>query len=254
VEKVQQNRGFAIVVSLVREEPIVRMCLRARRYIGLLVYWPHARKEGRSSRARARKTNKPIGCGGLAICGAVLYCFRPMVAAKRKFWSAAETEYKSESTARRSVQSIGIEVYFPMYRARAVGGVRKVLPLLDRYLLVRLDPRCGWSGIESCKGIRGLMRGADGGDSMSGPAQIPDENVEFIRDLEDELGYVKLESEDPPAFAFRDQVLALKGAFRDQRGEYRGIDQQNSRRAVIAFQVLGRDVVSSISRHDLARI
>lgn len=171
----------------------------------------------------------------------------------RKFWTAAETRYGSEAEARRSVISLGHEVYFPQFREKARNGVRRVLPLLDRYLLVRLDRRDNWLPIDSAKGIVGIMRGAHGGNDFSKPAVIPDDRIEYIRSLEDELGYVRLELEEPPAFAFREQVIALKGAFRDQRGEYRGIDQQNSRRAQVAFTVLGRDVLSSVARYDLVR-
>lgn len=172
----------------------------------------------------------------------------------RRFWAAAETGYNSEGIARRSVEGLGHEVYFPQYREKARSGVRRVLPLLDRYLLVRLDRRLDdWLRINSCRGVVGVMRGAHGGDVMSAPAEIPDEKVQWIRSLEGSDGYVVLEDEEPPAFAFQDQVIALKGAFRDQRGEYRGIDAYNPRRAKIAFEILGREVLSSVPRYDLAR-
>jgi transcription antitermination factor NusG len=172
---------------------------------------------------------------------------------RRRFWSAAGTEYQSERIARLSVEALGIPVYSPLYRMRAVAGVRRVRPLFDRYILVRLDPRKDWNDIHRARGVTSLMRGAHGGDDFARPAVIPDEKIEWLRSLEDELGYIRLEDEEPPAFAFREQVMALKGPFRDQTGEYRGIDKDNQRRAVVAFQVFGRDVLSSVTRYDLVR-
>ena len=176
-----------------------------------------------------------------------------MASLRRRFWTAAHTEHQSEGLARRSVQSLGIEVYFPQYRERARGGVRRVLPLFERYLLIRLDRRNGWRGLESCRGLRGLLRGADGGDCEAPPSAIPDETIGWIRSLEGADGYVTLEGEEPPAFALHDAVTALRGMFRDTVGEYRGIDRDNQRRASIAFRVLGREIISSVPRYDLAR-
>jgi hypothetical protein len=46
----------------------------------------------------------------------------------------------------------------------------------------------------------------------------------------------------------------LSGAFVDQVGVYGGIDQDNPRRAKIAFEILSRVVHSSVPRFDLARV
>jgi transcription antitermination factor NusG len=172
---------------------------------------------------------------------------------RRTYWAALETDYQSEGTASRSLQGIAPETYNPLYRERRRNGVRRVLPLLQGYLLVRIDRRGTDLGdVLRAKGVRSFLRGA--GDRESAPpCVIQDSKIEWIRGLEGSDGYVVLEGEEPPAFAFGDHVLAASGAMRDQRGEYRGLDQGNSRRAVVAFEILGRVVTSSIPRYDLAR-
>ncbi len=167
------------------------------------------------------------------------------------YWTAAETGYQLEGTARLSVQGLGHEVHFPQFRAAARGGVRRVLPLFERYILVRVDSHQNPGHIGRAKGVKRLLRGA--GDENAGPARIPQEKIDWLRSLEGSDGYVVLEDQEPPAFAFREQVIALRGTFRDQRGEYRGIDMTNPRRARIAFTIFGREVMSSQPRYDLAR-
>lgn len=198
-------------------------------------------------RARTRKILLSCGAGATCQRGRAVAQAPPMGTSRRKFWSAVETEYRSESIAARSVHALGFEFYNPRYRSAPVKGVRSVLPLLDRYLLVRLDHRSDWSDIHRAKGVKKLMRGPD-----SVPSRIEDHKIEWLRGLEDELGYVRLDSEEPPAFAFQDAVVALRGAFRDQNGEYRGIDNTNHKRALVAFEILGREIVTSQSRYDLA--
>ncbi len=175
-----------------------------------------------------------------------------MAVCNGKFWSAAETEYGSEGIARRSIQALGLEVYLPMFRARASNGVRRIRPLFDGYVLVRLEPSKGWGDLGRCKGVRKLMRRA-GNPEDALPAMVRDENIEYVRSLEDEHGYVRLEDQEPPAFSLREYVKPTRGAFADQTGQYLRIDATNARRAIVAFRVLGREVASSIVRYDLVR-
>lgn len=176
-----------------------------------------------------------------------------MVRRKRKFWAAARTGHRSERLAAMSAEALGHEVYLPEYRQRATRrGVRTTTPLFERIVFVRLSRSGGWADLATARGFDGLLRGADGGDVLAPPAVIPDHEIEAIRGLEDDKGYVVIRAEEPPAFSLGDLVTATAGAFQDQVGEYRGIDSNYGRRAVIAFQMMGCEVLSSILRYDLA--
>jgi transcription antitermination factor NusG len=169
-----------------------------------------------------------------------------MVNRARKFWAAVETEHRSEGTARRSAEAVGVQVCFLQYRAWPRAGVRQILPLFQGYIIVRLETGKA-SGLSSCRGVKSVVRV---GDCVG---RIPDDEIEYFQSLIGDDGYVQLDRENPPAFALHDAVTATAGAFADQVGDYRGIDQSNSRRAMVAFQFMGREAVSSIFRYDLAR-
>lgn len=164
-----------------------------------------------------------------------------------RFWGAVETEHRSEGTARLSAQAVGVEVCFLQYRAWPVRGVRRVLPLFQGYIIVRLEAGRP-SGLSSCRGVKSVVRT---GDCIG---RIPDDEIEHLRSLVGEDGYVRLDQEEPPAFALHDAVLATSGIFADQVGNYRGCDNTNSRRAMIAFQFMGREIISSLSRYHLALV
>jgi hypothetical protein len=189
------------------------------------------------------KTNYPISCRGLAKRAEQCYQPEPMGTA-RYTWTALQTDYQSEGLAARSLRSVVTEAYNPLFRERSRGGVRRVLPVLQGYILARLDRRVS-SMLGEAARAKGVKR-------IVGEVRV--EEIEWLRSLEGSDGYVVLEGEEPPAFAFGESVLALSGAFREQTGEYRGVDQSNPRRANIAFEILSRVIVSSVPRYDLARI
>lgn len=162
----------------------------------------------------------------------------------RYTWTALQTDYQSEGLAARSLRPVVSEAYNPLYRERTRGGIRRVLPVLQGYILAKLDRRApNMLGEASrAKGVRAIV------------GTVRQEEIDMLRGLEGDDGYVSIEGEEPPAFAFGENVLALSGAFREQVGEYRGIDQTNTRRAKIAFEILSRVIVSSVPRYDLARV
>lgn len=160
-------------------------------------------------------------------------------------WTALKTEHKSEGLAARSIVGIdGVrEGYNPLYRERARRGVRRILPVLTGYLLARVDQRRAnvLGEVARAKGVTGML------------GRVRDEDVARLRGLEGSDGYVSLEGEEPPAFAFGESALLLSGMFRDQVGEYRGVDPDNERRAKIAMEILGCIKITSVPRYDLAR-
>lgn len=163
----------------------------------------------------------------------------------RRFWAALETEHRSEGMARLSVQDIGIEVCFLQYRARPVRGVRRATPLFQGYIIARIED-ADRSALRSCRGVRSLVLGAG-----ACVGRIPDSEIEYLCSLVDDDGYVQLDQENPPAFLLHDAVMATRGVFAEQRGEYRGLDQSSARRAMVAFNFMGREIVSSLLRYDL---
>lgn len=169
------------------------------------------------------------------------------IAHRKRFWVAVETGTGSERTALASARQLDVEVFFPVYKARPVRGVRRTLPLFEGYLMIRVVRGVTPLGeLGRSKGVRRVMRGA--GDCHG---YVPDAEIRYLKSRCDSEGFVELESEEPPAFALREEVVALCGAFEGQIGEFRGIDQTNSRRAMVAFQFMGREAVSSLSRYDL---
>lgn len=212
-----------------REEPITNNLLALQSLL--------ARLQG------AIPANKPISGFGLANLPGGVLTNCPMRAPRRQFWIAAQTDYKSEGLAARSLVGVASSTYNPLYRERSRNGVRRVLPVLQGYLLVQIDRLVERQigDVARTKGVKTIV------------GQVGDEEVSWLRGLEDEHGYVRLDGEEPPVFAFGEHVLALSGAFREQRGEYRKIDPSNSRRAIVAFEILSRVIESSLPRYDLAR-
>src|ERR1700761_3454425 len=117
---------------------------------------------------------------------------------QRKHWILVESESSSGNLLRISIEQSGREVLRPLYREAARRGVRRVLPLLENYLLVRVDRRDDLVDLRSMRGLRSIARGADGGDSSAPPAIVPDWQVDRILALVGDDGYVQLASENPP--------------------------------------------------------
>lgn len=200
--------------------------------------------------ARVAISNKPITCQGVPNGATSL---NPM-AARRKFWIAVQTEYQSESLAAKSLRDIVPETYNPLYRERAKRGVRRVLPVLQGYLLVRVDRRVTILGdVSRARGVKKLMRGA-GDIGLRTVYEISCDKIEWLRSLEGADGYVRLEGEEPPAFQFGESVMALSGGFREVVGSYLGNDPEApSRRALVVYEILGNEIERSVSKYDLSR-
>lgn len=168
---------------------------------------------------------------------------------QHRIWIVLPTEYKSEGVAARSLKPLVLETYNPLWRERPKTrgrqhATRKILPVLMGYILARIDRRATVLGeLARAKGVKGDPLG-----------RVQDHEIEHLRSLEDNLGYVSLEGDEPPAFAFGESVLALSGMFKDQTGEYRGLDWDNPRRARVAFEILSRVQEISVPRFDLARV
>lgn len=166
--------------------------------------------------------------------------------AKRRFWTVAETGHNREGEALRHINNQGsiFEGYLPRYRERTIGGVRRVLPLFAGYIFVRLDRRVGWS---SLFGTRGIKRVIMFGDT---PCRVDDSEIEKLRSAEDNLGYVQLLEEEPPAFSMNDIVVAQNGIFANQHGVYVG--RSNAQRSRVLWNIMGKSVTSEVLTRDLA--
>lgn len=107
-----------------------------------------------------------------------------------------------------------------------------------------MDSRTEWRRVNGVRGVERLMLTAD-----QTPVRIRDADVQRIRDMENELGYVVVDQEEPPVFALMDQVRALTGAFRDQTGTF--IEKASALRCRVLFSMLGRDFEYEMRERDL---
>lgn len=158
---------------------------------------------------------------------------------QRRHWIVVETEAKAEATARRSILALGIECPFLCYRGRPHRGVRPILHIFEGYLLTRVDANRNLADLRGQKGVRRPL------------GRVRDVEAEYVLSMVGDDGYIHLEDCEPPAFALRESVQALSGAFRGHIGEFRGYDAVNPKRAIVVFELMRREVASSILRYDL---
>ena len=157
-------------------------------------------------------------------------------------WTIVETKRASALEAARHCKNQGFEYYHPLYREGRVGGVRKILPLFPNYLFVRVAP-VGWQRLCSTRGIAKVMTC---GDNI---LHVRDSEVDHIRSREDEMGYVRVDTEEPPAFSPDQKVVGIRGLFEGQDGIYQGMSERN--RVRVMFRIFEREVVAEVSAWDL---
>ena len=163
----------------------------------------------------------------------------------RKFWIVVETHHSQEWAVKSILAELGLDPYLPLYRAaRDTRGERKPLPLFPGYLFAK-HTSSSWRAACSVRGVRQVL--------MSGPqspSQVHESVIaERIRAHEDELGYVRVEGEEPPAYSLHDAVTATRGMFAKQTGTFTG--RTSASRCRVLFSILGRNVESEMLLRDL---
>jgi transcription antitermination factor NusG len=168
-----------------------------------------------------------------------------MAAARRKCdWFVVETGRGLESTAVRHLKRQGYSVYLPRFRERrSPRGVRRVLPLFPSYLFVEVCDL--WRSINGTRGVRRILLSAE-----QVPARMHREVIDGIRDSEDDLGYVRVESEEPPELVVGNSYLVTRGVFAQRRGIFVGTTTEQ--RCRMLFDMLGRKIESEVPARHLA--
>jgi transcriptional antiterminator RfaH len=120
------------------------------------------------------------------------------------------------------------------------------MPLFPGYIFARVT-RDNWRPLASTKDVRQVL--------MSGehPARIGDHEIEQLRSLENDQGYIEPEFASPPQFRRGQAVEAKRGIFKDKFGQFVGLaDHRGGHRVRVLFDMLGRATEYEISAFDLA--
>lgn len=75
-------------------------------------------------------------------------------------WFVIYTYPQQEFRAEKGLQALGYEVFLPTERKwirHARYKTEKIVPLLSRYLFIRLDPSKGWPGVKDVDGVCYLL-------------------------------------------------------------------------------------------------
>lgn len=159
-------------------------------------------------------------------------------------WIVVETKSSSEMEAARNARAQGFEPYAPLFREKRRGGVRRVLHLFSPYIFVKVRHDQRWQSLCSTRGVRRVITNDDR------PSHVLDADIAHIRSLENDLGYVVISDEEPPAFADRDLVRPTAGCWLGQLGTYRYPTSRT--RSKVVFEMMGRAVEAEILTMDLA--
>ena len=145
--------------------------------------------------------------------------------AEPRVWYLVYTKRDQERIAFENLSRQGYRAYLPLYRRmqrRGGAPYRRESALFPRYLFVHLSTRVdNWSPIRSTRGVTCVVR--------FGPryASVPDELIETLRDLEDEVGlHTVPESEAKEGDLVRVAAGPLRGydaIFQERKGTERVI-------------------------------
>ncbi len=162
----------------------------------------------------------------------------------RHQWIVVEAKYSSEGEAARNARAQEFETYTPLFREARRGAVRRVLHLFSPYIFVKIKRDQQWQRLCGTRGVKSvLMRGEK-------PGVVLHEDVSKIQALENEMGYVVIDSEEPPVFGLHQFVQPTNGVWNGQRGIYLG--QTSAQRSRVVFEMLERAVEVEIATRDLA--
>jgi transcription antitermination factor NusG len=165
---------------------------------------------------------------------------------QRQFWIVVATKSLAGRVAVSCITEQGYPNYQPEYRAPPVRGVRKTMPLFPGYMFVTVTLD-NWRPVAYTRDVRRVI--------MMGerPAPLHRSEIERLRSLENEHGYIEPEFASPPQFKTGESVEATRGIFQDKFGQYVGLaDQRGGHRVKVLFEIMGRQAEYEISAFDLA--
>jgi transcriptional antiterminator RfaH len=169
------------------------------------------------------------------------YCNGPSPSGR---WYLAYTKPRQEQIALNNLQQQGFDAYLPLYKKfkkTEQGPVALFEPMFPRYiLLLPGKPEQSISVVRSTKGIASLVRfGFE-------PAQIQDELVQRIRQLEQDRNQATLQELGnlKAGQTVRLQHTALGGI--------EGLVQNvSSKRVAVLLEILGRPMVVEVEHHQV---
>ena len=165
----------------------------------------------------------------------------------RRFWAVAATKTPNGRDAIANLTRQSFETYQPEYREPPVRGVRRTSSLFPGYIFVRVTLE-NFRPVISTRGVRHLF--------MCGerPSEVAKIEIEHLRSLENEKGYIEPSFASPPTFEVGQSVVAERGIFREKFGTFQGLAGSRSDRVRVLFEVLGKPYIHEISAYDVARV
>lgn len=148
-------------------------------------------------------------------------------------WAVATTAPNSEARAAIHLDRQEIVHYSPRFRDHT----RRVRSLFPGYIFVQ--ERSAWRPVLGTRGISGLITGSDG------PALVIDNEIQDIRDREDEEGLVVL----PDPYADGSRVRVSRGALTGAEGVCAGMLGQD--RVFVLLKFMGQITRSKFRKADL---
>jgi transcriptional antiterminator RfaH len=145
-------------------------------------------------------------------------------------WFAVQTQPRRESAAEGTLRRLGISVFLPRYRERAIlHGYRcdVVRPLFSGYLFAAFDPAESLRMVHYAHGVRAVVM--FGGE----PASVP---VALLTAIEARMqdGYVRLA---PPALSVGQRVEIIAGPLAGMTGIFQA-DTSRAERVAILLDTL----------------
>lgn len=157
-------------------------------------------------------------------------------------WYVAKSKPQKEAWLTASLNSLGVEVFFPRITTRRQRN-RTLEPLFPTYLFCRFDPTDGdWPSIRWAPGLNYFL-GVDGQ-----PTRVPDSLVEYIKDRVEQWNNN----------GHRDWRLNPGDSVRIAQGSFAGLEgifQQylpSKQRCRILLQIVGRLATVELAESDLA--
>ena len=159
-------------------------------------------------------------------------------------WYLAYTKPRQESIAQLNLAQQAFDVYLPLYKKfkkTEQGPVALFEPMFPRYILLKPSkPEQSISAVRSTKGITTLVRfGFE-------PAQIHDELVQRIRQLEQDRNQATLQELSNLKAG---QTVRLKHTALD--GIEGLIQSVSSKRVAVLLEILGRPTVVQVEHHQI---
>jgi transcriptional antiterminator RfaH len=157
--------------------------------------------------------------------------------AKVNYWGCVRTKPRQEARAAGNVEAQGFAFYRPVMWVPFGNRLRRET-MFRGYLFVKM--RDGWQALASTRGVARVMMAGER------PSRVPDREIAFLRNLEDDDGVVVL----PPSFAVGSRVR-LKGGQRFLRGRVGVVQTLERHRCRVLLSILGHETVKEMAPQQL---